>query len=72
MRNQSDEKWITRITRLQETLAVCPADISARGEMAMLLEQLDKPEEALLNWNATLPSIPTISKFSMKWLAACG
>jgi|CXWL01.1.fsa_nt_gi hypothetical protein len=58
VRNPSDEELITRITRLQETLAVCPSDISARSELATLLEQLDKPEEALLNWNATLAFNP--------------
>ena len=54
----SNEEWITRITRLQETLAVCPTDILARSELATLLEQLDQPEEALLNWNAVLACNP--------------
>jgi len=58
MHNPSNEEWITRITRLQETLAVCPADISARNELATLLEQLDQPEEALLNWNTILDRNP--------------
>jgi len=58
MHNPSNEEWITRITRLQETLAVCPADISARSELATLLEQLDQPEEALLNWNTILACNP--------------
>lgn len=54
----SNEEWITRITRLQETLAVCPTDVLARSELATLLEQLDQPEEALLNWNAVLACNP--------------
>lgn len=58
MRNPSNEELITRVTRLQETLTVCPTNISARSELATLLEQLDKPEEALLNWNAILAFNP--------------
>lgn len=58
IRNPSNEEWITRITRLQEALAVCPTDISARSEFATLLEQLDQPEEALFNWNAVLACNP--------------
>ena len=58
LHNPSNEEWITRIARLQETLAACPASISARSELATLLEQLDQPEEALLNWNAILTCNP--------------
>ena len=54
MRNPSEEELIARITWLQETLAVCPANISARSELATLLELVGKPEEALLNWNEIL------------------
>lgn len=54
----SNQEWITRITRLQDTLAVCPTDILARGELATLLERLDQPEEALFNWNAVLACDP--------------
>ena len=54
----SNEEWFTRLTRLQETLAVCPTDILARSELATLLEQLDQPEEALFNWNAVLACNP--------------
>jgi cytochrome c-type biogenesis protein CcmH/NrfG len=54
--NPSYEEWIIRISQLQETLAVGPAEIAARSELATLLEQLDQPEEALLNWNAILAS----------------
>jgi thioredoxin-like negative regulator of GroEL len=58
MRDPSNEEWIARTTQLQETLAACPADLSARSELAMLLEQLDQPEDALPNWNAILASTP--------------
>lgn len=58
MCNPSNEEWITRISQLQETLEVCPADIAARSELATLLEQLDQPEDALLNWNAILACNP--------------
>jgi hypothetical protein len=51
-RNPSHDEWIIRMCQLQETLAVGPADIAARSELATLLEQLDQSDEALLNWNA--------------------
>ena len=54
MHNPSNQEWIIRLTRLQEMLAVCPTDVSTRRELAMLLERLDQPEEALFNWNAVL------------------
>mgnify|MGYP003431604448 CR=1 FL=1 len=54
MHSPSNQEWITRLTRLQEMLALCPTDVSARGELATLLERLDQPEEALFNWNAVL------------------
>lgn len=56
--NPSNEEWIIRISELQETLAVSPADIAARSELATLLEQLDQPDDALLNWNAILACNP--------------
>jgi thioredoxin-like negative regulator of GroEL len=58
----SSEEWIARIGRLQDALAVCPSDILARCELAMLLEQLEQPEEALLNWNAVLTRDPNSLK----------
>ncbi len=62
MHNPSNQEWITRLTRLQEMLAVCPTDISTRSELATLLEQLDQPEEALFNWNAVLACNPNYLK----------
>ena len=56
------EEWIARIGRLQDALEVCPADILARSELATLLEQLGKPEEALFNWNAVLACDPNSLK----------
>ena len=53
-----NEEWIARIGRLQETLTVCPTDISARSELATLLEKLGQLEEALFNWNAVLTCDP--------------
>ena len=52
------QEWIARISRFQELLAVCPTDILARCELAMLLEKLGQPEEALCNWNAVLARDP--------------
>ena len=54
----SSEDWISRIGRLQDALGVCPTDILARSELAILLEQLGQPEEALFNWNAVLACDP--------------
>jgi cytochrome c-type biogenesis protein CcmH/NrfG len=54
----SSEEWIARIGRLQDALAICPTDILARCELAMLLEKLGQPEEALFNWNAVLACDP--------------
>lgn len=56
--DSSNEEWIARITQLQASLAVCPADIAARSELATLLERLDQTEDALLNWNAILVCNP--------------
>jgi thioredoxin-like negative regulator of GroEL len=56
--NTPNEERIIRIAQLQETLAVAPADVAARSELATLLEQVDQPEEALLYWNAILSCDP--------------
>ena len=56
--NRSNEELIDRITRLQKSVAVCPADLSTRSELATLLEQVNKPEEALANWAAILAVDP--------------
>jgi cytochrome c-type biogenesis protein CcmH/NrfG len=56
------EEWIARISQLQDALAVCPADISARSDLATLLEQLGQPEEALWHWNGVLVCDPNSLK----------
>ncbi|HRB81942.1 MAG TPA: hypothetical protein PK614_06725 [Nitrospira sp.] len=50
----SSEEWIARISRLQDTLTVCPTDVLARCELATLLEKLEQPEEALVHWQVVL------------------
>ena len=59
---ESSEGWIARIGRLQDALAVCPADILARCELATLLEKLEQTEEALCNWYAVLACDPNSLK----------
>ena len=56
------EEWNARIGRLRDALAGCPTDILARSELAMLLEQLGQPEEALCNWNVVLACDPNSLK----------
>ncbi len=51
-------EWVTRLTRLQDALTLCPHDLSARGHLAALLERLGQHEEALFNWNAVLACDP--------------
>ncbi len=64
------EEWVARIGRLQDALAVCPADNLARCELATLLEKLEQPEEALFNWNAVLTRDPNSLK-AREGLARC-
>jgi cytochrome c-type biogenesis protein CcmH/NrfG len=58
----SSEEWISRIGRLHDALAVCPANILASSELATLFEQLGQPEEALCHWNAVLACDPNSLK----------
>ena len=51
-----NESIIDRLTELQKLLAVCPTDILARCELALLLEELGQHEEALFNWKAVVAS----------------
>lgn len=62
LRHALREEWIARIGQLQDTLAVCPTDISTRCELATLLEKLEQPEEALCNWYAVLACDPNSLK----------
>jgi hypothetical protein len=50
MRNE----WITRLAELHKLLTVCPGDVLARCDLALLLEQLDLHDQALCNWKAVL------------------
>ena len=51
-------EWIQRLADLQKLLTVCPADVLARCELGLLLEQLEQHEEALFNWKAVLEFDP--------------
>jgi hypothetical protein len=46
------------INRLRGSLAVCPADILARCQLAALLEELGQHDEALYNWKMALSCDP--------------
>lgn len=52
------EERRARILYLQEALAACPVDIRARYELAALLEDIGRPDEALFNWRTILASHP--------------
>ena len=47
-----------RLAELQKLLTICPGDVLARCDLAVLLEELGLPEEALLNWKAVLEFDP--------------
>ncbi len=47
-----------RLTELRNLLNVCPGDVLARCDLAMLLEDLDLPDEALCNWKTVLDFDP--------------
>jgi len=47
-----------RLAELQKLLNVCPCDVLARCDLAVLLEELDMPDEALFNWKAVLDFDP--------------
>lgn len=56
------EDWVAQLIRLQDKLTVCPTDINSRCELALLLEALGQPEEALFNWKAVLNTDPNSLK----------
>lgn len=58
MQDESSDEWVVRLSRLQDALTLCPTDVSARGDLAALLERLGQHEEALVNWNAVLACDP--------------
>ena len=67
---QLSEDRITRVTQLQHSLTVCPADIMTRCELAALLEELEQHKEALFNWKAVLACDPNNLK-AREGLARC-
>ena len=66
----SNEPWIARLAELQKLLTVCPADLLARCDLALLLERLDQYEEAHFNWKAVLDSDPNNLK-AREGMARC-
>lgn len=62
VRHASGEEWVARLTRLQEALTACPADVLSRCELAAILERLEQYEEALSNWDAVLACDPNSLK----------
>lgn len=57
-RRTSSEEYRARLGRLRALLDVYPSDIVTRCELAILLEESNQPEEALLNWKAVLDCDP--------------
>ena len=51
-------KRTERLAELQKLLNVCPGDVLARGDLALLLEELDLPDEASCHWNRILEFDP--------------
>ncbi len=58
MQNEASE----RLAALERLLAVCPADVLARSELATVLEQLDMHDEALFHWKTVLEFDPNSLK----------
>ena len=51
-------EWTERLAELQKLLTVCPGDVLARCDLAILLEELGMPDEALFNWKSVLDFDP--------------
>jgi hypothetical protein len=51
-------KRTERLAELQKLLDLCPGDVLARCGLALLLEELDLPDEALFHWKAVLDFDP--------------
>ncbi len=45
---------VDRAARLEKLLTICPRDILVRCDLASVLEDLERYEEALFNWKAVL------------------
>ena len=51
-------KRTERLAELQKLLNVYPGDVLARCDLALLLEELDLPDEALFHWKTVLDFDP--------------
>lgn len=51
-------KRTERLAELQKLLDICPGDVLARCDLAVLLEELDLSDEALFHWKAVLDFDP--------------
>ncbi|WP_447601776.1 hypothetical protein [Nitrospira sp. Nam80] len=58
MNARDTDDRIEHINRLRGSLAVCPTDILARCELAALLEEIGRHEDALFNWKMALTCDP--------------
>jgi cytochrome c-type biogenesis protein CcmH/NrfG len=51
-------KRIERLAEFQRLLRVCPTDVTTRCALALLLEELDLPDEASCHWKRILDLDP--------------
>ena len=51
-------KRTERLAELQKLLNICPGDVLARCDLALLLEELDLPDEASCHWKRILEFDP--------------
>lgn len=58
MQNEASE----RLAALERLLAVSPANVLARSDLASVLEQLDLHDEALFHWKTVLEFDPNSLK----------
>jgi hypothetical protein len=54
------EEWIARIGRLQDALAVCPADILARCELQRCWRNWNNRKRPCSTGTRSWPAIPTV------------
>ena len=51
-------KRTERLNELQKLITICPADVLTRCDLALLIEELDRPDEALSHWKTILDFDP--------------
>ena len=51
-------EWIGQVSALHRALELCPADLTARSKLAVLLEGLEEWDGALFNWRRILAYDP--------------